>query len=88
MSPPSHLVEMVLQLAARVAQKLRNGQTWDGEAETDCEDDFEEEEEDDYGMPIRSVRTNSSSSIRLHELMKVRSRERWDMPGAYGSDLD
>lgn len=88
LSPPSHLVEMVLQLAARVAQRLRNGQAWDGDADTDCEDDFEDHEEDDYGMAIRSVRTNSSSSIRLHELMKVRSRKRWDMPGAYGSDLD
>ena len=81
---------MVLQLAARVALRLRNGQTWDGEPETDCETDYEEEEdeEDDYGMPIKYVRTNSSASIRLQDLVKVRSRERWDMPGAYGSDLD
>ena len=90
LSPPSHLVDMVLQLAARVALRLRNGQTWDGEPKTDCETDFEEEddEEDDYGMPIKYVRTNSSASIRLQELVKVSSRERWDMPGAYGSDLD
>lgn len=92
LSPPSHLVEMILQVAARVAQRLRNGQTWDGEPETDYEDDFDDDndEEDDYGMPIKFARTNSSTSMRsrpLDELVKVRSRERWDMPGAW-ADLD
>lgn len=92
LSPPNHLVEMILQVAARVAQRLRNGQTWDGEPETDCEDDLddEEDEEDDYGMPIKFTRTNSTASMRskpLDELVKVGSRERWNMPGAW-ADLD
>lgn len=103
MSPSSHLVSMILQVAAKVALRLRGGQSWDGETDSDEWSD----DEDDFGMPTACVRTWSSTSINkdaegavdadnatetpaLPSLARIRSRETWDMPGAFGesSDLD
>lgn len=91
MSPPSHLVELIMQVAAQVARRLRNGQSWDEGLDTEDEGlGSDDDMEDDYGMPIKPSRITASlsSSSSMEEVSKIRSRERWHMPGAYGSDLD
>lgn len=103
MSPPSHLISMILQVAAKVALRLRGGRTWDGETDVDTEVEWSEDEEDDFGMPVACVRTWSRSNLNREEvevvelettpkagLLRVTSRDLWKMPGAFGdsSDLD
>ena len=91
MSPPSHLVTLILQVAAKVAYRLQGGQTWDGEPDTDY---WSEDDEDDYGMPVKCVRTWSSNSMKnkgdATELVRVMSRQKLNMPGSFddGSDVD
>ena len=83
MSPPAHLVALMLRIAARVVRraqdwtvfeskgKRRVPGTWESSSED--ENDDASDDEDDFGMPLRPVRSRSSISS-FHTDSSIRGR--------------